>query len=385
MRRIMLSLLLLLGLLLVPSAAFAQDECTGEIDPESDFLTKSEAAMLDVESHTSTTAFDVSLINAPSLPAELVLNVTMDGSYALDPEVTRALTELGKMEDSTADAMVEDLTGLLVTLYEKLSLDMNFDLEISDDLGALIAGTSGAPAKMIPSALTVPFRMVDGFFYMNLDDVAAQIEGTGVEGWIGFDMATMMAESINASMAQMESGDMPTDMMSMSLGSSMAMQVALGETAKEYTSIEGLGISEVDGEEVCELEYTFDLAGFVSSPAFIEMIVAQMEMQMEMQKAMGGAEMPVTDEDMAMVTQMLPMFAPMLLSGLEFATVSSIGVEDGLVRASETRVEWDLGSVASMATALMQPGSTQEAPAAGESPFFSMHITSQSSAFNRSV
>lgn len=380
--RIMLCLVLLLGTLLIPATAFAQDECTGRLDPEGEFLTFSQEAMASVSSYASELGMNITLENGPGLPSELGASVSMAGEFAINPEWMAEMMAFQDMDAEEAAENIDSMMELIVELYQTMAFNLDMELGFSTDLANMIAASSGLAS--FPSSIALPVRMSEGFMYMNLDDIAANFEvEEGVEGWIGIDYGTLMSETLNEAMASMEEGsaeiDAATASMAASIGGSFAMQDAI----KQYMTVIAEGVSDLDGVEVCEVSTTIDLAGFLADPAFISMMTDQMMMQMAMQEDMGaGDEMPMTEADIEMVAQMLPMLAPMLLTGLEMESVSWIGVEDGLVYANEGALSWDMSSLANMAAA-MAAQSGEAAPLdADNPPFFAIEWASENSAFD---
>lgn len=382
MRRIVLCLVLLLGTLLIPATAFAQDDCTGTIDPESEFLAFSKEAMAALSSYATSAGMRVDLVNAPGLPAELSTTMNVDGQFAIDPDLTARFMEFQEIDPADMQESLYEMMDMVVELYQTMAFNMDLDIGFSTDLANLIAASSGLPS--FPSSISMPARMADGFMYFNVDSFAGEFGAPeDVQGWFGIDYGTMMADSVDEMLAALEDGgsEVVSAMASSmaSVGSMMVMQQA----AKDYVSITGEGIDTVDGVDVCILTSSYDLAGFLADPAFINMMVEQMKMQMAMQEEMGTEdEMPMAEEDIEMVAQMLPMLAPMLLSGLTLESVQSIGVEDGLVRSSETVLEWDMASLASMLGALMEQ-SGEVSPLDPENPiYFELSVVSENSDFD---
>lgn len=383
MRRIALSIVLLLALLLVPAAAFAQDDaCSGPLDLDSGFLADSREANMAVESSATQAGINISLLNAPSLPAELAFNMTIDGEFALDPDITARMMALQDADPADAAENIEELFNIVVEMYQTIAFNMDMDLGLSTDLANLIAVNSGLPSGFLPSSISLPTRMSEGFMYFNVDDIAASFDAPpGVEGWFGIDYGTLMADAVDQALAQIEAGAAPDDSIA-AMGTSVGAGMALQESIKQYASARAVGVTEFDGVEVCEVHTTYDVAGFLSDPAFVSLLTEQMKTQIAMQEEMGVSddEVPLTEGDIEMISQMLPMLAPMLLSGLIAESTQLIGVDDLLVRATETHIDWDMGSLLSMAAAMMEPGS---APAdLGSAPVFSMSVVSEVSNFN---
>jgi hypothetical protein len=366
--------LLCLALLLIVApagSAFAQEDnpyvTCGDLPAEDcDIITASSEAMLNLTSYSSVVDFGVSLTDLPSLPQDLSFSFTSDGTFALDPEITKALLDMQRMG---AEEMTENMAQMFETiadLYFTLGFDMVVDVSMSEDLTNLIAQSAGT---QIPDALTLAMRMTEGYFYLNLDELAAAMpEAEGLQGWIGFDIGTLMSDSMQAAAEQLEAGGEAAQAM----GASMAMtaqQQVLMEAAKDYVTVTRLEDAEVDGTPVAQFNYSFDAAGFIGSPEFNTFLMDQLRAQMEMNPSL--AESGLTPENLDMVGAMLPMMGPMLLSGLTWEITTSIGLDDGYQYGSETHIVWDLSGVLRLA----------QMPSSGQ-PAFELHMTSTNSDFD---
>ncbi len=382
MRRIALTFLLLMSFLLVPAAAFAQtDECSGPLDFDSGLLADSREAMMALESYATNADIGISLLDAPNLPNRLTFDLGLDGEFALDPELTARMQALQDLDPAEAEANIDEIFGVIVELYQTIAFNMDMKIDMSDDLADLIAANARVSRGMIPSTVNLPTRMTEGFFYFDVDDIARNFEvPPGVEGWFGIDYGTLMADSIDQALAALEAGEAAGSVgdMATSMGATMALQ----ESIKQYASAEAVGTSRESGTDVCEVVVTYDIAGFLSDPAFISMITDQMKAQVAMQEEMGVQEgqAPMSEADIEMISSMAPMLAPMLLSGLVAESTSLIGLEDALVYSSETNIEWDMGSLMSVAAAMMNPGSAPEQPR--NAPVFAMSVSQENSSFD---
>lgn len=365
MRRTMLLLFLVLGLVVAPTAAFAQSvdlppvPCGNLSDEECSFLQDSREVMQNVSSYSSEVAVDVELTDVPSLPADLGFSLDSVGSFAFVPEINQRMLELQMNPGDDMMANMEELMAATIDFYAESAFDLELSIGFTDDVAALISAASGLP---LPDSLELAMRLVDGNFFLNADTIAELTGDPSISGWLGFDMVGLLEQSLGA-MDEMDPAMLEDAGFSAIMGATQS-NMAMSEQFNEYVDVERLDDAEIDGVPVAEFLFSFDLAGYVSSPEFLDMLMAQVEQQMAMQEAM-GQEMPMSESDLAMVTDMLPMLAPMLLSGVQWETVASIGIDDGYVYATTTDVSWDLGSLAAMAGSLM--GGDAPSMAAGAS------------------
>jgi hypothetical protein len=383
MRRGLLALLVLLALVLAPTAAFAQDEpvelpvaCGNLPDEDCDFLRESARAMQELTSYAASLDMGMSLLNVPGLPSDLSISLGTNGAFSMNPELTARMVALQAASQTDSMAALQEMMDLVVDLYNEIAFDLVFDLGISRDIESLLSQSAGMP---VPGDVTVPMRMADGFLYINLEDIGGEVAGMEGVGWIGIDYGTLMSDAVNQAVTQLEAGGaMDPTSMSMAGSLNLSLNRDLQDAVNAYTDAERLDDTTVDGVDAAQFRWDFDLAGFVTDPAFLDMMVQQIEMQLAMQEAMGQEAPPLTDADIQMVTDMLPMLAPMLLSGLQFETVSNIGLDDGYVYSTETHVEWDMSTVIQMAA--MAQG--QQVQRGAEAPVFTFHVRSENSGFN---
>lgn len=379
MRRILLVLTLLIALLAMPAAAFAQATpttppvaCGDLAKADCTFLQDSQDANRAISTFDADVNLDFSLTDVPNLPKDISFSVASTGSYSVNPDLsTQAMGLESKMATDPAGAAA-DLLDLGLAFYTDTNFDMTWDITLSKDVAALLSQQAGVA---VPEKLHLPMRMVDGFFYANVDDFAALMPGAA--GWIGFDIAGLMKANLKQSTAALEQGmaNMDPAAMGAMLGSSATMNPELQAALNANTKVERLDDATVDGVDAAQFRWTFDLPGFITSPAVVKAVVDQAKAQIAAQTA-AGEDPGVTAADLDMVTGMLPMFAPTLLSGINFETNASLGIKDMYVYNTETKVDWDLGSVIGMVGTLMGGGAPTKV--AGK-PAFALDVAAQNS------
>lgn len=387
MRKSFLLICTVVALLLAPVSAMAQDglppvTCGSLSDDDCAILEGSRDAMLAVTSYSAAVSMETTLEGVPNLPDELGFSFDAEGVFSMAPEVTARMLELQRGDPANLADNFDELMQVTTDFYSESAVDMNISFALSAGLAELLSAQAGLP---LPESLSMPVRLVDGAVFVNVDEIGELTGDDEVSGWLGIDMVAAMEQSSAALAEQMESGDAASGASMDALTSALAgvsSSQAMAEQFAQFVEVERLDDDEVDGVEVAQFLFTFDLASYVASPEFIEMISAQLEQQMAMAEAMGEAP-PMSQEDLDMVVEMLPMFAPMLLSGVQFETVKSVGLEDLLVYSTETTVEWDLSQVAAMAGAMM--GGAGRPARGAENAFFSFYLSSQYWDFDEEV
>ncbi len=384
-RKLFLALMTALFLVSIPGAAFAQEEVSSQVHcgdlPEEDcaLLVESRMAMSALTSYSAQLELDMSLTDVPTLPGDLSFGLSSDGVFHVDPAWMADMAELQMTPPEDLAEDPEMLADVLSEMYFAIAFDVALDLGMSEDLAQLLSLQAGVP---FPESLTLPMRMTEGYFYLNVDDLAQAIpEAEGISGWLGIDLGTLMSEAVRQGMTQMEQGDMPTNPAMAGMGVIGVQQNAeIQEVINEYTQVERLDDAEIDGVEVAQFRSTFDLAGFLSSPVVLGMFMEQMKAQMEADPAMAG-QVPLTEQDMEMITSMAPMMLPMLLGGFEAETLTGIGLEDKYVYSTETHVHWDLSTIANMAAAMNQGGPARSRPGASM-PMYTLDLTATNGDFD---
>lgn len=376
-RRLLLAGLAALLFLSIPGgSAFAYQEgptvaCGDLSDEDCAFLQESAAAMQLLESHTAQVELAMSLTDLPSLPPELAFSLSTDSILYSDPELAAQMMAVDEMSAEELAENLVDVLDLVTEIYFSVAFDVILDLELSGDMADLLSAQAQAP---IPQGLTLPFRLVDGYLYLNVDDLAAAFgAGQEVQGWLGVDVGTAMADAMQQAIAQMETGAMPANPAAAGFGAAgMQQNKEVQEAIDAYTLVERLEDGEVDGVAVAQFRYEFDLAGFLADPAFAEFASDQLKMM-----AATDPNMQMSEQDLQTFTTMLPMMAPMLLSGFQMETTSAIGLEDAYVYATETHVDWNLAPIVAMAA--MGEGISLEP---GAAPAYTFHVMATNADFN---
>lgn len=367
----------LLIMLIAASAvpAFAQDLpapfCGDLSEEDCTILVESQDASLAVESFSNYLDVNILIAGIPGLPAdELAFNYNQDGVYSLDPELAMEITQM-QMQDPAAlmedmDAMVE----LLLDLYANLALDTTVSFTMPEEIAALISEQAGVT---VPTTVSAMGRMVDGMGYGNIDELAGEIdELNGISGWYGIDVVSLMQMGFEQSMTQADqSGNMAASMTGYGLTNFLNTEEGRA-MIEEYVEIERAADETVEGADVAVFNSTFDFGRFIGSPVFAELLVSQLDTINQL------AETELTEEELSQVLTMLPMFGPMLFTGLDFEVTRRIDLESYQVVESELVFDWDLSSLIAVA---QMADSSLELPE-GLSPVISLNVVNNAADFD---
>ena len=385
MKRV-LSLLLVCLIVLSPTAVFAQSDSTmpvicGDLDEETcDLLHQSQAAMKEVASSVQNTEFQLSLQNAPQFPVQ---DASVDVNVAQVTYIdTEYMKEVEEMMLGASEAMADDMEGFMkdymaaiAGVYSHLSLDMEMDIELSEEIAEFASDQAGFD---VPTNLATDIRLVDGIMYINLDDISSAMPDLGIPtGWFGVEIAALMEEQMAKAAEEMAnpSEEMQAQMASMMMGMSfanMGQNEELVDALNQIVVMERMDDTEVNGTAVAEVVGVVDFTALLTNETILNLVF-------ELIKS-SGQDIPELDSmDPAEVAGMLQLVAPMLTQGLDWTQTQHIGLEDGLVYGSAIDMTWDMSSVLQLAAVGM---GGKPAKRSKDKTVFEMHVASESSDFN---
>lgn len=385
MKRV-LSLLLVCLIVLSPTAVFAQSDSTmpvicGDLDEETcDLLHQSQAAMKEVASSVQNTEFQLSMQNAPQFP---VKDASVDLNVAQVTYVdTEYMKEVETMMLGASEAMADDMEGFMedymaaiAGVYSHLSLDMEMDIELSEEIAQFASDQAGFD---VPTNLATDIRLVDGILYINLDDISSAMPDLGIPtGWFGVEIAALMEEQMAKAAEEMAnpSEEMQAQMASMMMGMSfanMGQNEELVDALNQIVVMERMDDTEVNGTAVAEVVGVVDFTALLTNETILNLVFEVLKNS--------GQDIPELDSmDPAEVAGMLQLVAPMLTQGLDWTQTQHIGLEDGLVYGTAIDMTWDMSSVLQLAAVGM---GGKPAKRSKDKTVFEMHVASESSDFN---
>lgn len=374
----------LLVFLLLGSAvpAFAQDlpePFCGQLSADDcGVLTSSQEAMQEVGSGVYNSEIAFLLAGVPGLPVEeIAFNLTQDATYALDPELSLQLAEMQTMTPEEMAENMEAMVDLLLQVYGSLAYDGSMNLTLPEDIAALLS----AQAQMtIPEEIQLHFRVVDGYGYLNLEDLAVFAPPANAEqmqGWAGIDLLSLMKAGLQQSM---QPGAMDTSQMGPMAGLSLGNLLGSEENRaliEPYISVERQRDETVADQDVAVFQTTFNMGGFVGSPLFRDIIISQLSTINQL------AETNLTEQEVTESLTMLSFVGPMLFTGLDFHTTRAIGVEDFFVYQSDFVFDWDLSSLVGVAKMVDSDGQMGLSTMLGDTaPVINLEVSTDASAHN---
>lgn len=368
---VMLSLLLLIATAVPAFAQLPEPFCGSLSDEDCQILVDSQEATMEVESSSSYVDVDIMIAGVPGLPAdELAFNYTQDSVVSLDPELAMDIAMMQQMPPEELMENMEGMTEALLDLYANMGLDADISFTMPQELADMLSAEAGVD---VPNELTAMMLVADGYGYVNIDELAAQIpELEGVQGWFGIDLVSMMEMGFEESMSQSNTGpDMAASMTGFGVTSFLNSEEGRA-MLEDFIEIERVDDVTIDGQDAAVFSTTFDFGRFIGSPVFAELLMSNREM------INAALDMDLTESQLNEALSLLPMFGPMLFTGLDFEIVQRIGLEDNYTRESELTFHWDLSSI--IAVARMADASL-ELPE-GIAPVINFDVINNASDFN---
>jgi hypothetical protein len=335
----MLGLLVVLALLLGTfGTAFAQDEmpapfCGNLSEEDCQVLTDAQAAMMEVSSYKASATYDAMLAGIPGLPADEVgVNVSVDGAFVMDEAAMAAAQSLvGLDQQAITEALAEDATPL-ADLINGWDVDGTVSFEITPELAEAFSAQAGLP---VPASASVGLILVDGVLYA---DLSAFADLGAPEGWLGIPVGELLQAQIDAGVFETAAAQMDPSALDPATATAMGLTSMLTNPSafEQFMSIEK---SEGDGGTT--FTSSVDVASFVASPEFAEMIQALAE-------SGAFAESGLTAADIEANLPMLGMMAPMIFADLVINSSTTIDA-DNYVSNTASEFSWDLAGLLQMA------------------------------------
>jgi hypothetical protein len=273
MRSKMLGLLIVLALLLGTfGSAFAQDEmpepfCGNLSEEDCTLLRDAQAAMMDVSSYTASANYDVMLTGIPGLPAdEVTVNVDVNGAFVMDDAAMAAAQMfVGKDQQAITEALAEDAQPL-GDLISGWDVNGTITYDMTPELAEVLSAQAGVA---MPSSASVGLILVDGVLYADLSDFAAL---GAPEGWLGIPVGELLQAQIDAGAF----ADAAAQMDAASLDPTTATALGLQNMLMNPQAFEQFMIIERGEDEGGAVAFNtrMDVAGFVASPQFADILVA---------------------------------------------------------------------------------------------------------------
>jgi hypothetical protein len=377
MRKHVLTLFLVLALALsTTGAALAQELpepfCGDLADEDCEVIQNSQAALLEVDSYTSTSELEFYLTGVPDLPVEeLAFSWTQDVNIAMDPELMQEMAAFMTMPPEEMMENTEAMTNFALEFYKGLDLDADFTLTMPEEIAELLSADS--PVE-IPAEISLQVIMVDGFGYVNTEDLAVFEPSIADMGeWVGIDFVGLMEMGFEQSMAAQDPMQQQGMMTGFAVGSMFSSE-EIRNLFEDYLVIERGNDAEVSGEDAAVFTTSFDFPGFVASEGLWNLLEENLDLINQL------SETKFTAAELQQGRMALTFLGPAIFQTLNLETSQTIGLNDYYPYASEFDLSWDLSTVMQFAQS-MQGGNT---PRAGQAPAaeFSLTMSTTNSDFN---
>lgn len=358
--------------------AFAQDLpepfCGNLSEDDCSILVSAQEAALTVGSGVYNSEINFQLAGVPGLPVEEVsFNLTQDATYAVDPEL---MAELAAMQMMSAEEMAENMEAMLdlmLNLYGTLSYEGEMNLTMPEEIAELLSAQAGTT---VPEEIRLQIRVVDGYGYLNLEDLAPFAppdQAEQLQGWAGIDLLTLMKAGLQEGMQE---GAMDSSMAGFGVGNFLNSEEGRA-MIEPYLIVTRDEDDTVGDQDVAVFTNKVDVGKFVGSPLFRDLVISQLD------TINAAAETNLTEQEVTEMLTMLTFVGPMLFAGLDFHTTQAIGVEDFYTYRSDFVFNWDLSSLVAVARMVDSSGEMGLSAMMGDvAPIINLEIATDASDHN---
>lgn len=333
-------------ILCISGAAYAQTTMPvlcGDLPQEDcDLLTRSQEAMSMLDSAALDFSMNVTITNIPDMTNPATITVMGNGAFSGAASLYGDMTDMAALQADPGQAVLSVLDNL----------DFDFSLTVSVPPELMEEADPG-----IPNSLTLHMSLVDGVGYLDLDPLQGllgDLSDSGMAGWVGLDLANLV-RALMERMPDLFSG--MTAGMDAAMMDSTAMQTYMEEFndpefLSQFATIEKVDVGMPDETT---FRVTIDFGALMSSPAFQDMMLQQMQAQ-----SPGLSEEEVS-QAMAMSSEML--------QNMTFTLDETIGNDDAYMRAIHGTFSLDTAEM--MAAMESESGNMSDQPA----PTVSVDVT----------
>jgi hypothetical protein len=373
-----------------PNNALAQSEfpplpaplCGELAEADCQLLIDSQEAMRNLSSMNTAIAVDSGLAGIPAYADEdMAFSLVMDITTHLDPAINEAMRVAmmemaGYRASSDSAAARQEFTELIAAFYETLGMTMEMQMALPRVVRDAFEADE---AVVVPESLAMRTRMVDGYVYIDMDaiaesfpDVRAELEAEGLSGWLGFDMASQLAQDMMG--ADESSDDSTVQALQMSL---LFNQWMADESTRAlldpYITVERLADEERNGETVAVFRTSVDLARLVANRDFTQLLRTTTEMLIT------ASGEPVDEQEMGMGILGIQMLTNLIARSFEFELLQVIGVESAYVYDYNLYIQLDLSGLLSL---MAMSGEELPAELMGAAPLFTFDMDASYSDFD---
>jgi hypothetical protein len=350
----------------------------GELsEADCQLLVDSQEAMRYLSSLNSSITISGGLTGLPEFADEdIAFAMVMDMTMQLDPALNEAMRVA--MMDMTADPVssMQGMNELLVAFYETLGMDMDMQMSLPRLMRDTIEADEGLA---FPETLTMRTRMVDGYVYIDMDalaesfpDLRAEMETEGLSGWLGFDMAGLLARDMTGDDEPFDESTIQALQMSMIFNQWMVDEPTRA-LLEPYITVERLADEERNGEAVAVFSTSLNLARLVANRDFTQLLRGTAE------SLMAASGEPVDEQEMGMAILGIQMLTNMLAQSFEFELLQVIGLDSAYAYDYNLFVQFDLSGLLSL---LAMTGEEIPAELMGAVPVFTFDMNASYSDFD---
>lgn len=391
----------LFAALLWSTPALAQSDYCSTLDDESCALFYASGdVMRTVTSQTDRTEVDLAILNVPEIPySDLMMNVIVESDIAFNDGAADLVQQLQVMTvDEIAELLLlgDSFADLLIEAIGDIAYDFQLDVAFSDDVVAAMEEVGGEPW---PSAVNLGLRFVDNVLYIDMSQLADVVPEASMfgDGWMGVELGETIEEALSEAFADIDydslqaelnqpgvvgtplslSATTPLSLNSLPAGPLVTRYAPLDPDAigLQFLSVERLDDSVVDGADVAVFRTALDYETLLDSELFEDIVRFGLESD-------AGPGEEIDEREVSQIVSSVRLFSPILLDGLEFELVESVGLDDSYLYRSDFVLSLDLTNIAGAVAAFEGDPSAMEGFDPDAPTVFTLDVSVNSSDFN---
>jgi hypothetical protein len=391
MRSVWLTWVLVLCLLLTSTlpamAAEVPEPFCGDLDEEDcDVLRASSAAMLDLESYTTTVEYKIFQHGLPELPPESEAVLRLDGEYAFDDAARDSILTLASISREEPLAAVEaigEARELLLDLYSGMTSQLVLTLDLSESWTRTLQDEADVEW---PETTTVEVRLVDGVLYFDIHELKEFIpELAELDDWVAIELVQTLEQlaeegafaAVASEVAASSEGRSIWGLDPTMLNLITTMRSAFGRPQNLWPYMEIRRRRDVDlaDQEGALFQTEFDALDFILSDEFRDVLMQVVQI------AVANDEMAMEEDELDEMVSLFWLVAPVIFRDLETSGESVIGLDDNYQHHGESLFHWDLTTLLQTLIGL----SGEEDEELAEEIYIDFTTEFENSAFNEAV
>lgn len=362
--------------------------CGNLAQTDCDLLRTSNDAMLNLEAYTTSVTYKVVAKGLPELaPTESGVTLRIDSRYAFNEAARQSLRFFAVQSRKEPLAAVEAIgqsPALLINLYQGMTADETFTLEVSQDWAKTLS-ESGDTIQW-PTTTNVTARLVDGVLYIDIHELKAFIPSLKTKkDWVAIELVKIMQDLADKGTFKTLADNVATsstgrsvwglDPAMLNLITSMRAVFGRPKALEPFMKISRAADAALDNQKGAVYQIDFAALNFILSDEFRNLLMQAVEVTT---KSEGQS---ADQEEISSMVSLFWLLAPSIFRDLKISGSYTIGADDHYQHAGQTVIHWDLKTV------LQAIGqfSGEKLPDVGKESYIDFVTETQNTAFNKAV